>query len=49
MNDMLTQNVVVIPIVWRNAVAGVSNRLKGNDLSGWDSYLWRLAYWYRQS
>jgi len=48
MNDMLTQNVVVIPIVWRNAVAGVSNRLKGNDLSGWDSYLWRLAYWYRQ-
>ncbi len=49
MNDMLTQNVVVIPIVWRNAVAGVSNRLKGNDLSGWDSYLWRLAYWHRQS
>jgi len=27
----------------------VSNRLRGNDLSGWDSYLWRLAYWYRQS
>jgi peptide/nickel transport system substrate-binding protein len=49
MNDMLTQHVVVIPLVWRNAVAGVSNRLKGNDLSGWDSYLWRLAYWYRQS
>jgi peptide/nickel transport system substrate-binding protein len=49
MNDMLTQHVVVIPIVWRNAVAGVSNRIKGNDLSGWDSYLWRLAYWSRQS
>jgi peptide/nickel transport system substrate-binding protein len=49
MNDMLVQNVVVIPIVWRNAVAAVSNRLKGNDLSGWDSHLWRLAYWYRQS
>ena len=47
MNDMLTQNVVVIPLVWRNNTAGVSNRLKGNDLSGWDSYLWRLAYWYR--
>ena len=29
MNDMLTQHVVVIPIVWRNSVAGVSNRLKG--------------------
>ncbi|HKQ97857.1 MAG TPA: peptide ABC transporter substrate-binding protein [Candidatus Polarisedimenticolia bacterium] len=49
MNDMIIQNVVVIPLVWRNSVAGVSNRLKGNDLSGWDSYLWRLAYWYRQS
>src|SRR5213593_3484482 len=49
MNDMVTQNVVVIPIVWRNSVSGVSNRLKGTDLSGWDSYLWRLAYWYRQS
>jgi peptide/nickel transport system substrate-binding protein len=49
LNDMVIQSVVVIPIVWRNAVAGVSNRLKGTDLSGWDSYLWRLAYWYRQS
>src|SRR5215831_765508 len=29
MNDMLTQNVVVIPLVWRNNTAGVSNRLKG--------------------
>jgi hypothetical protein len=46
---LVIQNVVVIPIVWRNSVAGVSNRLKGTDLSGWDSYLWRLAYWYRQS
>ena len=49
MNDLVIQNVVAIPILWRNSVAGVSNRLKGNDLSGWDSYLWRLAYWYRQA
>jgi peptide/nickel transport system substrate-binding protein len=49
MNDLLVQHVVAIPILWRNAVAGVSNQLKSTDISGWDSYLWRLAYWYRQS
>ena len=49
MNDLLIQHVVAIPILWRNAVAGVSNQLKSTDISGWDSYLWRLAYWYRQS
>src|SRR5207237_4979675 len=27
MNDMLTQNVVVIPVIWRHATAGVSQRL----------------------
>src|SRR5256712_1995513 len=49
LNDLVIQNVVAIPILWRNFVAGVSNRLKSTDISGWDSYLWRLAYWYRQS
>jgi len=36
-------------ILWRNAVAVVSNQLKSTDISGWDSYRWRLAYRYRQS
>jgi peptide/nickel transport system substrate-binding protein len=49
MNDLIVQNVVVIPIIWRNTVAGASNRLKGTDLSGWDSNLWHLAYWYREA
>ena len=49
LNDLVIQNVVAIPILWRNFVAGVSNRLKSTDISGWDSYLWRLAYWYRQT
>ena len=49
LNDLVIQNVVAIPILWRNFVAGVSNGLKSTDISGWDSYLWRLAYWYRQS
>jgi peptide/nickel transport system substrate-binding protein len=49
MNDLIVQNVVVIPLLWRNAVAGASTRLKGFDLSGWDSYLWHLPYWYREA
>jgi peptide/nickel transport system substrate-binding protein len=48
-NDLLIQNVVVIPIIWRNVVAGASSRLKGTDISGWDSNLWHLAYWYREA
>jgi peptide/nickel transport system substrate-binding protein len=49
MNDLLIQNVVVVPIIWRNVVAGASGRLKGTDVSGWDSNLWHLAYWYREA
>jgi peptide/nickel transport system substrate-binding protein len=49
MNDLIVQNVVVIPLLWRNSVAGASTRLKGFDLSGWDSYLWHLPYWYREA
>jgi peptide/nickel transport system substrate-binding protein len=49
LNDLIIQNVVVIPIIWRNTVAGASNRLKGTDVSGWDSNLWNLAYWHREA
>jgi peptide/nickel transport system substrate-binding protein len=44
---MLIQNVVVIPINWRNGVAAVSTSLRGMMLSGWDSNLWNLAHWHR--
>ena len=49
MNDLVIQNVVMIPLIWRNVVAGASNRLKGTDISGWDSNLWHLPYWYREA
>jgi peptide/nickel transport system substrate-binding protein len=48
MNDLLIQNVVVIPVLWRSVVSAVSNRLKGTDISGWDSNLYNHAYWYRE-
>ena len=49
MNDLVIQNVVVIPVLWRNGVSASSVRLKGMDLSGWDSTFWRLAFWHKTS
>jgi peptide/nickel transport system substrate-binding protein len=49
MNDLVVQNMVVIPLVWRNWVSGVSNKLKNTDISGWDSNFWNLARWYREA
>jgi peptide/nickel transport system substrate-binding protein len=47
MNDLVIQNVVVIPVLWRNGVSASSVRLHGMDLSGWDTTFWRLPYWYK--
>ena len=47
MNDMVIQNHVVIPVNWRNGVAGAVTRLRGMDLTGWDSNLWRLPFWHK--
>jgi peptide/nickel transport system substrate-binding protein len=49
MNDLVIQNMVVVPVLWRMVVSAVSNRLKGTDVSGWDSNLWNLAYWHREA
>ncbi|MBI1736289.1 MAG: peptide ABC transporter substrate-binding protein [Candidatus Rokubacteria bacterium] len=47
MNDRVVQRGVVIPILWRNLVQAVGAKLRGVEISGWDSNLSRLAYWYR--
>jgi peptide/nickel transport system substrate-binding protein len=47
MNDLVIQNVVVIPVVQRPRVAAVSNRLRVEQ-SGWDSDFWNLSNWYRE-
>ena len=49
MNDILIQNVVVIPVLWRNGVSASATRLRGMDLTGWDSTFWRLAHWHREA
>jgi len=49
MNDLLIEEVVVIPVVWRKWVSAVSRTLRGLALSPWDSKLSDLAYWYRET
>jgi peptide/nickel transport system substrate-binding protein len=49
MNDLVIQNVVTVPVLWRNGVSASATWLKGMDLSGWDSTFWRLPFWYRQA
>jgi peptide/nickel transport system substrate-binding protein len=45
LNDLLVQEVVVIPLIHRAEVVGVSNNLKGVDLTPWDSRTWNIAQW----
>ncbi len=47
MNELVIQNVVVIPVVFRPRVAAVSNTLRAEQ-SGWDSDFWALHSWYRE-
>ena len=48
MNDLLIEDVVVIPVAWLQDVSAVSHSLRGLEL-GWDRDLWNLAYWYRET
>ncbi len=46
MNDLLVNDVVVIPLVARKSpVSGVSKTLKGILPNGWDSEMWNIADW----
>jgi peptide/nickel transport system substrate-binding protein len=49
MNDLLAQHVVIVPFLWRGSASAVSNRLRGTDVSGWDSDCWNIAHWYRET
>ena len=48
MNEMVIQNVVVIPVVFRPRVAAVSNALRVEQ-SGWDSDFWNLQNWFKEA
>jgi len=49
MNDLLIQNVAVIPVVFRPRVAAISKAMRDVAQSGWDSDFWALAYWSKQA
>ena len=49
MNDMVIKHNVVVPIIWRHVVSAANSKLRGLDLTTWDSNLWHLAYWLRQA
>jgi len=49
MNDLVVDNVVVIPIVTGTGTFAVSKTLQGFDFSPYSGPLWRLVYWYREA
>jgi peptide/nickel transport system substrate-binding protein len=46
MNDLVIDNRVVIPVVFRPRVQAISSKLRA-PVSGWDNDLWLLKDWYR--
>ncbi len=48
LNELVVNNIVVIPLVMRPGTAGVGNGLM-LELTGWDNNTWDLANWYRDS
>ncbi|MBS0408206.1 MAG: peptide ABC transporter substrate-binding protein [Proteobacteria bacterium] len=46
LNDLVIEDVVVIPVIVRKIIAGSKKNLR-TQLSSWDTYLWNLANWYR--
>jgi peptide/nickel transport system substrate-binding protein len=49
MNDTLVQAPVIVPFMWRGTASAIANRLRGTEISGWDSTFWNLAHWYRET
>jgi peptide/nickel transport system substrate-binding protein len=47
MNELVIQNVVVIPVVFRPRVAAIANTMRVEQ-SGWDADFWNLQSWYRE-
>ena len=48
MNDMLMQDYVMIPLIYRGSVSGQANSLKNVWMNGWDAETWNIADWERQ-
>ena len=49
LNDMLIKQVVIIPLVNKTYVHGVSNSLTGIELTPWDQATRKIHAWKRKS
>ena len=47
MNDLLVNEVVVIPLVHRANVVAISNDISGYELTPWDMRTWDIMNWQR--
>ena len=48
MNDLLIQDVAVIPLVERSITLGIGHTLQGVDPTPWDSDVWNIKDWRRK-
>lgn len=48
MNDLLVEDVAVIPLVHRADAIAVSNSLEGVELTSWDRVVWNIHQWRRR-
>ena len=46
-NDMMAQDVVNIPLIFRASVSAYANDLANIDVNGWDSEAWNIEDWHR--
>lgn len=47
LNDMLVQNYVMLPLVYRASVSAHANSLGGVQITGWETEEWNIEDWYR--
>jgi len=47
LNDMLAQNYVNLPLVFRASVSAYVNSLGGVEINGWDTEEWNIEDWFR--
>ena len=47
LNDLIVQNGVLIPLVYRGSVSAHGNDIQNSAMNAWDSELWNAAEWTR--
>lgn len=47
LNDMMAQDVVNIPLIFRASVSAYANDLANIDVNGWDTEEWNIEEWHR--